>query len=107
MFITVLIAAPLAAAVPSAAPAPAGAVIVEAERLSSDNQRVVEVADLDLGSSAGLAAARRRVGMAIAELCDSTRFSAADPHDSMRCTAETWAAVTPRLEALAPRLASR
>lgn len=81
--------------------------VVQANYPLSDSSRIVSYADLQLSSAAGRATLHKRVAMAVSELCDVRRFSVAEPHDSMRCSAETWASVKPRLDALAPRLASR
>jgi UrcA family protein len=86
---------------------PSGTLVVQGSRILSDNQRAVSYADLRLASASGQAQLRQRVGLAIAELCDPRRFSVAEPQDSMKCSAEAWAEVKPRLEALSPRFAAR
>ena len=94
----------------AAAPAFAGepsTLVVQGSRVLSDNQRAVSYADLQLASSQDRAVLRNRVAMAIADMCDPKRFSVAEPHDAMKCSAEAWASVAPRLDQLSPRLASR
>lgn len=81
--------------------------VVQANYPLADNSRVVSYADLQIASSEGRAALHKRVAMAVSDLCDVRRFSVAEPQDSMKCSAETWAAVKPRLDSLTPRLASR
>lgn len=81
--------------------------VIQGNRLLADNSRVVSYADLQLSSAQGRAALEKRVAFAIADLCDARRFSVAEPQDAMKCSAETWAAVQPRLDSLKARLASR
>ncbi len=85
----------------------ADTLIVQATYPLADNSRIVSFADLQLASPEGRAALEKRVAMAVSDLCDARRFSVAEPQDSMKCSAETWASVKPRLAALTPRLASR
>ena len=86
---------------------PVDTLVVQANYPLADNSRVVSYADLQLASPEGRAALEKRVAMAVSDLCDVRRFSVAEPHDSLKCSAETWASVKPRLAALSPRLASR
>lgn len=104
----VLTAAFIALATAGAAQAePSGVLVVQGSRVLADNQRAVGYADLQLASTEGRAALHRRVAFAIAEICDARRFSVAEPHDAMKCSAEAWAEAAPRLNQLSPRLASR
>ena len=86
---------------------PAPTLVVHGSRLVADSQRAVPYGDLQLASAQGRDALRERVALAIADLCDPSRFSVAEPHDALKCRNETWAQVAPRLEQLSPRLASR
>ncbi|GAA4034013.1 hypothetical protein GCM10022281_12600 [Sphingomonas rosea] len=86
---------------------PMGTLVVSATRSLADNQRTVSYGDLQLASADGRAQLRNRVAGAIADLCDPRRFSVAEPHDSIRCTAQAWSDITPRLDQLTPRMASR
>jgi UrcA family protein len=85
----------------------ADVLIVQGSRIVADDQRAVSVGDLQLATTEGQAALRKRVGFAIADLCDARRFSVAEPTDAMKCRNETWAAMQPRLDQLSPRLAAR
>jgi UrcA family protein len=94
----------------AAAPAtaePGNTLVVQGSRLPADSQRIVRYGDLQLASATGREQLRTRVGMAIADLCDPSRFSVAEPVDALKCRADAWAAVTPRLEQISPRLAAR
>jgi UrcA family protein len=84
-----------------------GTLTVTGSRTLADNQRVVSYGDLQLASAAGRSALRARVASAITDLCDPRHFSVAEPHDSMRCTAQAWTDINPRLDQLSPRMASR
>lgn len=86
---------------------PSGTLLIKANRALAENQRSVAYADLQLASASGRAELRDRIGKAITDLCDPRRFSVAEPTDSLKCAAQAWADITPRLDALAPRLASR
>jgi UrcA family protein len=102
----VLAASLLMAAAPALAE-PTSTLVVQANLPLADNSRVVSYADLQISTPEGRAALQKRVAFAVSDLCDVRRFSVAEPHDSMRCSAETWASVKPRLDALTPRYASR
>ena len=95
------------AAATTAQAEPVDTVVVKGRGQLADNQRLVSYGDLQVGTYVGRAKLERRVSMAIADLCDPSRFSVAEPHDSMRCTAQAWSEITPQLDRLSPRLASR
>lgn len=86
---------------------PVDTLVVQANLPLPDSSRIVSYADLQLGTAEGRAALQKRVAFAVSDLCDARRFSVAAPHDSMKCSSETWATVKPRLAALTPRFASR
>ncbi|GAA3996403.1 UrcA family protein [Sphingomonas humi] len=102
----VLAASLLTTAAPALAE-PADTLVVQANVALTDSSRIVSYADLQLGTPEGRAALHKRVAFAVSDLCDARRFSVAEPTDSLKCSAETWASVKPRLDALAPRYASR
>jgi UrcA family protein len=103
----ILLAATLAMTSGAALAEPTSTLVVQGTRPLADNSRAVSYADLQLASAEGRALLHKRVAFAIADLCDARRFSVAEPQDAMKCSADTWAAVRPRLDALSPRLASR
>jgi UrcA family protein len=104
----ILIAAAAASLVTGVASAEgADVLVVQGSRIVSGDQRAVPVADLQLATAQGRDELRKRVGFAIADLCDARRFSVAEPTDALKCRAETWAAMQPRLDQLSPRLAAR
>jgi UrcA family protein len=95
-----------AASAASAEPA-RSALIIQDSGAAAVEQLAVPYGDLQLASISHQKVLRSRVGMAIAELCDATRFSLAQPHEASRCTRDAWSDVQPRLRQLTPRLASR
>ncbi|GAA4010476.1 hypothetical protein GCM10022280_04650 [Sphingomonas swuensis] len=103
----ILAASAFAASLPATAAEPESVLVVQGSRMMSDSQRAVRYDDLSLASAQGREQLRTRVAFAIADLCDASRFSAVEPTDAMKCRAETWASVAPRLDQLSPRLASR
>ena len=80
-----------------------GDLLIQAPRAMSDNQRLVKVSDLALNSASGRAILMRRVDVAVASLCDASRFSVADPTGSLHCSNEAWDSVRPQLAQLLPR----
>jgi UrcA family protein len=103
-----VIAAVLTSLAATASPAPsADVLVVEGSQGLADNQRLVRLGDLQLASSADRRILQERVALAIAELCDPTRFSVADPQGSMTCTRQAWTDVQPDLNRLGARLALR
>ena len=86
---------------------PQSTLVVQGSRVLADNQRAVAYGDLQLASAEGRAELQQRVAFAIADMCDASRFSAAEPQDALKCRAEAWAGVRARLDQLSPRLASR
>ncbi|WP_084607506.1 UrcA family protein [Sphingomonas jaspsi] len=74
--------------------------LIQGKRELADNQRLVHYGDLNLRGEAGQLALRNRVNSAIADLCDASRFSVADPTGSLKCSNEAWADVKPRLASL-------
>nr|WP_294849689.1 UrcA family protein [uncultured Sphingomonas sp.] len=81
----------------------ANELLVQGHRNLDDNQRLVSYADLNLRNEAGQQALQQRVGMAIADLCDASRFSAADPAGSLKCAKAAWAEMQPQLAQLSNR----
>jgi len=86
---------------------PANVLVVQGGRALADNQRSVGYGDLQLASAADRRVLQERVGLAIADLCDPTHFSVAEPHGSMICTQQAWTDVQSRMGQLTARFASR
>jgi UrcA family protein len=99
-----LLAASLAGA---AAAQPVEVLVVQGGRAVADNQRVVPYGDLQLSSIADRRVLQKRVGLAIADLCDPSHFSVAEPQGSMACTRQAWTTLHAHLNQLTPRLAAR
>lgn len=78
-------------------------ILVQAPKILSDDQRLVKVSDLKLDSASGRAALMHRVNFAVTSLCDTSRFSVADPTGSLVCSKEAWASVEPQLALVLPR----
>ena len=98
----------LAAVCSIPAPAePAKTFVVEGSRALGTNQRIVSYADLEVASSSGQKVLRKRVALAIADLCDPSNFSVVEPQGSLKCSAQAWSDVGPVLARISPRLASR
>jgi len=101
-------AAALAASMAGVAAAqPANVLVVEGGRAPADHQRVVRYGDLRLASVGDRQVLRERIGLAIADLCDPSHFSVAEPQGSMMCARQAWTDVEPRMNQLTARLASR
>jgi UrcA family protein len=98
-----LLVAGLALVISTGAPAAAeqgGVVIVEGSRALADNQRLVRYGDIQLADTVGQRVLRERIALAIADLCDPTRFSVSEPHGSMECRNVAWSDVQARLPKL-------
>jgi len=106
MRLAILAAASIAIAGATAAE-PSNVLVVQGGRLIAGNQRLVHYGDLQLANSTDQRLLRERVGLAIADLCDPSHFSVADPHGSMTCTKQAWTDVQPRMRQLSVRLAAR
>jgi hypothetical protein len=44
-----------------------------------------------------------RLNLAVASLCDASRFSVADPTGSLHCSNEAWDSVRPQLAQILPQ----
>lgn len=91
---------------------PAGAeptdiLVVQGNRTLADNQRAVPYGDLQLASEADQRVLRERIGLAISELCDASRFSVSEPHGSMECRHGAWKDVRAKMPQRHARLAQR
>ena len=91
----------------AAAAEPANVLIMQGSRAIADNQRAVPYGDIQMASIAGQRELKDRVGLAIADLCDPSRFSIAEPHDGMKCAQQAWSNVQPHLQQLTARMATR
>ena len=78
-------------------------ILVQAPKVLNEDQRLVKVSDLNLGSAEGRSVLMHRVNFAVTSLCDASRFSVADPTGSLACSKEAWASVQPQLAQVLPR----
>lgn len=92
---------------PAALAGPSDTLVVQGSRQGGPDQRVVSFADLDLARPDHRRELHARVGLAIADLCDATRFSVADPHGPMTCRNRAWKDLSPALARLGSRMAMR
>ena len=80
-----------------------GDLLVQAPRAVSENQRIVRVSDLSLNSAHDRDVLLSRLNLAVASLCDASRFSVADPTGSLHCSNEAWDSVRPQLAQILPQ----